>query len=389
MARLFISYARQDQVFVRKLAADLQALGADIWLDVQDIAPGTKWSSAIQTGLDASEIMLVIVTPNSMSSTNVEDEWQYYLEQHKPVIPVLLERARMHFRLSPIQYVDFNMQPYVGGLRQLHERLKSLGIALQPVTDEFLAASRHLSPRPQSQPAASVPAGKKPQSAATRRSRGALIIGAGLLLVLIVAAILVIPGVTSRITAQQTQIAAGSMISVTSPPTATLTTVVPSTPAPIATLSATAASTDLPPGTTRTDANGIVQVRVPAGCFIMGTDPQVDKLGDLDEVPAHPVCLTHGFWIDQTEVTNTNFEKFVTDGGYSKKQYWDPAGWAYLQTNHFTGPVDYPGFDGPDQPQVGVTFYSAQAYARWRGGRLPTEAEWEYVARGPQTHLFP
>jgi len=198
MARLFISYARQDQVFVRKLAADLQALGADIWLDVQDIAPGTKWSSAIQTGLDASEIMLVIVTPNSMSSTNVEDEWQYYLEQHKPVIPVLLERARMHFRLSPIQYVDFNMQPYEGGLRQLHERLKSLGIALQPVTDEFLAASRHLSPRPQSQPAASVPAGKKPQSAATRRSRGALIIGAGLLLVLIVAGIIVIPGVTSH-----------------------------------------------------------------------------------------------------------------------------------------------------------------------------------------------
>ena len=67
-----------------------------------------KWSSAIQQGLDAGDLLIVIISPNSMVSRNVEDEWQYYLDNHKPVIPVLLHPAKIHFQLSRIQYIDSN-----------------------------------------------------------------------------------------------------------------------------------------------------------------------------------------------------------------------------------------------------------------------------------------
>lgn len=52
MARVFISYSRKDEAFARWLAASLSQLGADVWIDIEDIPAGMKWSSAIQQGLD-------------------------------------------------------------------------------------------------------------------------------------------------------------------------------------------------------------------------------------------------------------------------------------------------------------------------------------------------
>ncbi len=130
MARIFISYSRTDEVFARQLATSLSQLGANVWIDIEDIPSGMKWSRAIQEGLDVSDVLLVVISPDSMNSHNVEDEWQYYLDQKKSIIPLLLTPTKLHFQLSRIQYVDFHRQPYDKSLRQLHAELGRKGIKL-------------------------------------------------------------------------------------------------------------------------------------------------------------------------------------------------------------------------------------------------------------------
>ena len=151
----------------------------------------------------------------------------------------------------------------------------------------------------------------------------------------------------------------------------------------------------------RRDAKGIAQVWVPAGSFLMGTDDAtLQKLEALDppawvrkelgsERPQHEVRLTDGYWIDTYEVTNAAFRAFVDDGGYATPRYWSERGRAWLATQRLEAlPSACPG-ERPDEPRRCVTWYEAEAYAHWRHGRLPTEAEWEYAARGPNSRSYP
>lgn len=103
----------------------------------------------------------------------------------------------------------------------------------------------------------------------------------------------------------------------------------------------------------------------------------------------HEVCITRGFWLDQFLVTNAAYDQFIKDGGYTKKEYWSDDGWKWLQTKKIKGPQNASKFTDPQFPRVGVSWYEADAYARWRAGRLPTEAEWEYAARGPNSPIYP
>lgn len=152
---------------------------------------------------------------------------------------------------------------------------------------------------------------------------------------------------------------------------------------------------------TQIDSKDVEQVWVPAGSFRMGSDasaiaelealkpPEWIAKAFASEQPQHKVRLTTGYWIDKYEVTNRAFQAFVESGGYASREYWSEAGWRWL-TGEAGGQRSAACVaPAPDHPRVCVTWYEAEAYATWRGGRLPTEAEWEYAARGPESLRYP
>ena len=83
------------------------------------------------------------------------------------------------------------------------------------------------------------------------------------------------------------------------------------------------------------------------------------------------------------------FKAFVDAGGYADQALWSKDGWAWLATEDATRLPLHCNGDVAQLPRMCLTWYEAEAYARWRGGRLPTEAEWEFAARGPKSTVYP
>lgn len=123
-------------------------------------------------------------------------------------------------------------------------------------------------------------------------------------------------------------------------------------------------------------------VDLPAGVLTMGDN----RL--LDASPQHQVHV-QSLRLGKFPVTNAEFAEFIAAGGYGDARFWTAMGWKWL--NARLGAERAPGFwrdprfNAPRQPVVGVSWYEAVAFCNWlteREYRLPTEAEWEYAARG-------
>ena len=147
----------------------------------------------------------------------------------------------------------------------------------------------------------------------------------------------------------------------------------------------------------RIDAHGIEQLWVPAGSFLRGTQ-DIDSVEAPDwvrrmlpsEQPQHRVTLSRGYWIDKYETSNAEFARFVAAAGYDNRAYWSAEGWQWLQATRGEKALPVECVDPlPNNPRVCITWFEAEAYGNWRGARLPSEAEWEYAARGPDSLIYP
>lgn len=107
------------------------------------------------------------------------------------------------------------------------------------------------------------------------------------------------------------------------------------------------------------EIDGFSMALVPAGCFLMGSEER------QDEAPIHEVCLTQPYWVDLIEIMNSDFDQ--NRGKASEESY----------------------VDNPNHPRENITYLEATAFCESRGGRLPTEAEWEFAGRGPDSLNFP
>jgi gamma-glutamyl hercynylcysteine S-oxide synthase len=149
-----------------------------------------------------------------------------------------------------------------------------------------------------------------------------------------------------------------------------------------------------PPGPAPADAARLpAEVLVPGGPFTMGTSTEPWALDN--ERPAHDIDLLP-FYLDTTPVTNAAYIEFIADGGYYEERLWNPAGWEHRHQADLSAPLFWEQNGAgqwlrrrfgvtepvpPAEPVMHVSWYEADAYARWAGRRLPTEAEWEKAAR--------
>jgi formylglycine-generating enzyme required for sulfatase activity len=131
-------------------------------------------------------------------------------------------------------------------------------------------------------------------------------------------------------------------------------------------------------------------VQIPAGEFRMGaqstdaSQPGYDPAALSGEGPVHQVRL-QSYWLGKFPVTVAQYQRFVETGGYTRDDLWTQGG-----SGMWSSPLRWEEqVDNPMHPVTGISWYEAQAFCSWAECRLPSEAEWERAAAGPEGRRFP
>jgi Tfp pilus assembly protein PilF len=129
---IFVSYAREDARFVGRLVADLRQNGIDVWVD-SDIEAGAPWDQTIERAIRVAKRMIVVLSPRSIASNEVTNEWSFALDDKDVVVPVMLEACEVPFRLRRLRRVEFT-RDYAAALSELLARLApGRAITTEPV----------------------------------------------------------------------------------------------------------------------------------------------------------------------------------------------------------------------------------------------------------------
>jgi len=142
-------------------------------------------------------------------------------------------------------------------------------------------------------------------------------------------------------------------------------------------------------------ASGLELIEVPAGPCTIGAGP--DGFAYDNERPRHRTDV-RGYLIGRAPITNASYLTFVEGGGYERREWWSDEGWAWKEDYDISRPGGWTA-EGtaewrlgkwepldPNRPVVHVSWFEADAFARARGARLPTEIEWEKAATWEQEH---
>ena len=353
MGHIFISYSHKDKEYVHKLQDDLLRQGFNVWIDDR-IDYGTRWPKVIQDHLDNCDAFIVIVSENSFESEWVQNEVTRAKRIGKPFFPLLLNGSPW-LSIESTQYVDVTdgslpPEKFYQRLSRVTPRGEQSERTPESDAEKIAKAAPASNPGPEAAPV-------KPKSSLSPKI---------IALIVIIGLVIIASGYGLS------QLFQPSSPAPTQTVTATLylsPTAVPSqTSAPALTASQTPAATSA----ASVDLSAEM-VLVPAGDFIMGSDS-----GNADEKPVHTVFLD-AFYFDKYKVTNALYKLCVDASVCAAPKF----------KNSFLRPTYYgdPRYD--DYPVIGVDWYMAKTYCQWRGARLPTEAEWEKAARGPDGRTYP
>lgn len=115
---LYLAYTREDALFTVQLAEDLTALGVDVWLDLNEIAAGADWASAQQAAIEASEGLIVVLSPEAMQRDHMRREIEQAFNRRKAIFLAVARRSPWRGWLNGLPVADFTEQ-YEAGLDQL------------------------------------------------------------------------------------------------------------------------------------------------------------------------------------------------------------------------------------------------------------------------------
>ncbi len=387
--QIFFSYSRKDSEFVDRLSADLEYRGINVWIDRGDIFAGeTTWRQQIVEAIKSCTVFFIVLSPDSFGSNNVNRELTLAESEKKTIIPIFHRSAEipdsMAYQLAGLQLLDFSSGDYADNLQKLLSTLSRLGFTIRDpeVSDREVGGppSRPITPVKTQSPLSKIPiwgwiggglvllivlvfglsslfGGSKPEPTLSPTTDAFALVEAPTEAVSLPSET---PAPTETLIPTETEIIVEEIV----PPTETL---VPDTP------TATEMPSPTPYPTQITDAFGVEMVLVPAGEFTMGSNSL-----EANAYPAHTV-ETGIYYFDKYEVTNSSFAKCVKEGTC------DPPRSASSKTR----PNYYRDSDFAFYPVIWVDWADAAEYCEWRGGRLPTEAEWEKAARGEDARTYP
>ncbi|MFL6448605.1 MAG: SUMF1/EgtB/PvdO family nonheme iron enzyme [Bryobacteraceae bacterium] len=365
MSDIFVSYSSADRSRVKPVVAALEHQGWSVWWD-RSILAGKTWDRVIEEALETSRCVIVLWSRDSIKPSWVRNE-AYEAQQRGILVPALLDQVNIPLAFRSIQAANL-----VGWS----------GAVPSPQFDELArAVAEVLSDSDRPKPfAMERPDGGRLAWMVQRRWISILIA---------LPALFCLAAIVWYLRAQHAELTPLSQSS--RHPAAEGQTNDPvsrqepmRTTAPRVTSLAPAENPNeetlrpprrrgqtLEPGQLHVNPkDGLAYVWIPSGVFMMGCSPG-DGQCTSEETPTHLVELSSGFWIGQTEVTQRAFQRVMRS---------NPSTFTLQGFTSRNLPIP-PYFDQPNQPVDNVPWATAKGYCEAVGGRLPTEAEWEYAAR--------